>query len=585
MEESILYFGLWAISFIFPALIVLGLLIKKLKLNLYEKISLYFVLNIFITFVNYVFLKFIFRIDFNSLININLSSVLFGIPLSYYVGLTFNQKIKVKNIKVNNWLSTIIIILSLSILSISLYYLYYFDFPGFDNIIYTFLAPLDGVGIDAYLHGASFAVPIFLFLLPIVLIPIFENGITILLKSKKKTYQLLPIKFFVNHKVIYSLLILIFVLLYSMSYFHVFSFIESYANNTNFYEEYYIEPQKENITFPKDKKNLIFIMVESLESSTLSSKNGGYFEESITPHLEELALKNINFSNNSLLGGFSVPRSCGWTIASILCQTSGIPLKMTPGNFDSDTLIPSATTMWDILYENDYNIKVIMGTESNFAKTRSFFEAHNVKDIVDYKEIVKRKNLSPNYREWWGIEDRLLLEVAKEEITELSKDKKPFVSLVSTMDTHFPDGYQDKRCPKKFKDKYLNSYYCSSLLIDDFISWAQYQPFYKDTVIVLVGDHLSMQKSTFAHINKDNRFAFNLIINSNKKNFYNEYRQFSSFDMFPTILSSIGADIKGNRLGLGTNLFSKEKTLIERLGYKKFSIEVEKSSNFYDNFD
>ena len=55
--------------------------------------------------------------------------------------------------------------------------------------------------------------------------------------------------------------------------------------------------------------------------------------------------------------------------------------------------------------------------------------------------------------------------------------------------------------------------------------------------------------------------------------------------MFPTILSSIGADIKGNRLGLGTNLFSKEKTLIERLGYKKFSIEVEKSSNFYDNFD
>ena len=38
---------------------------------------------------------------------------------------------------------------------------------------------------------------------------------------------------------------------------------------------------------------------------------------------------------------------------------------------------------------------------------------------------------------------------------------------------------------------------------------------------------------------------------------------FTTFDMFPTILPSIGFDIKGEQLGLGVNLFSDRKTLAE----------------------
>ena len=36
-------------------------------------------------------------------------------------------------------------------------------------------------------------------------------------------------------------------------------------------------------------------------------------------------------------------------------------------------------------------------------------------------------------------------------------------------------------------------------------------------------------------------------------------------DMFPTTLASLGAVIDGDRLGLGTNLFSDKPTLAENL--------------------
>ncbi len=70
-----------------------------------------------------------------------------------------------------------------------------------------------------------------------------------------------------------------------------------------------------------------------------------------------------------------------------------------------------------------------------------------------------------------------------------------------------------------------------------------------------------------------------------KQRIQNQPREFSTLDVFPTILASIGSKIEGNKLGLGVNLFSNEKTLVEKMGLKKLNVELEKRSKFYeDNF-
>jgi phosphoglycerol transferase len=53
--------------------------------------------------------------------------------------------------------------------------------------------------------------------------------------------------------------------------------------------------------------------------------------------------------------------------------------------------------------------------------------------------------------------------------------------------------------------------------------------------------------------------------------------------MFPTVLAAIGCDIEGDRLGLGTNLFSAKPALCEEIGTKALDEELGKRSDYYDS--
>jgi phosphoglycerol transferase len=56
-------------------------------------------------------------------------------------------------------------------------------------------------------------------------------------------------------------------------------------------------------------------------------------------------------------------------------------------------------------------------------------------------------------------------------------------------------------------------------------------------------------------------------------------------DLFPTMLSAMGYEIEGNRLGLGTDLFSGRATLAEEMGYEGLNEEVQKYSQYFiDHF-
>ena len=153
-----------------------------------------------------------------------------------------------------------------------------------------------------------------------------------------------------------------------------------------------------------------------------------------------------------------------------------------------------------------------------------------------------------------------------------------------TADTHFIDGYLSKNAENKFASQYENVHAYSSKKVYEFVEWLKRQDFYENTTIVIVGDHLGMQNEFYAeHIEGQyERTIYNVIINSAIEEKNNKNRKFSTLDMYPTILASIGAKIEGERLGLGTNLFAGTETLIEELGYNYFNDELKKNSDFYN---
>ena len=90
-----------------------------------------------------------------------------------------------------------------------------------------------------------------------------------------------------------------------------------------------------------------------------------------------------------------------------------------------------------------------------------------------------------------------------------------------------------------------------------------------------------MQENFYNIDNNYDRVVYNALINSRVLPVNNKNRVFTTMDMFPTTLAALGVSIEGDRLGLGTNLFSSKKTIPEEIGLDNFYKELKKSSDYY----
>ena len=364
--------------------------------------------------------------------------------------------------------------------------------------------------------------------------------------------------------------------------------IIEYLKNTNvdslFIEQNYVRPK--DIKFNK-KKNLIHIYVESFENTYLSKDLGGVEDVNLIPNMSNLLKEGISFSNNENHGGMLETYGATWTVGALVAQTSGLPLNLpidaNSYSAENAKFLEGAVSLGEILETNGYSNNIIFGSDATYAGRKNYFEQHGNYHITDWISLKEEGKLDKDYKEWWGFEDSKLFNFAKEEILEISQNNKPFNYTILTANTHFSDGYTEKTCTLDNNRKYASSISCSDKMIYDFVNWIKKQNFYKDTIIVITGDHLSMDKKHFEKVDKNyTRTVFNNFLNTNIKNVNNKNRLVSSFDVFPTTLSLLGATWEGDRLGLGTNLFSDSKTIFEEYGYDYVNNELKKKSIFYN---
>ena len=366
----------------------------------------------------------------------------------------------------------------------------------------------------------------------------------------------------------------------------------AYFTDSDFIEINYADPRETKITFPEQKRNIIHIYLESMENSYLSKDLGGYMEMNLMPELTELSYEGVTFSDTSnRFGGPLTATGTQWSVASMVNMTTGLPMKVPaePNAYGTaDSFLPGAYTFGEILRDAGYEQTVMIGSDANFGGLTYFFTNHGEYKIMDYRYAIKNCLIPEDYKVWWGFEDDKLYEFAKDEITRLYETGKPFNFTMETADTHRPGGYLSENAPTPYDDHYANAIAYSSEQTVEFVKWIQQQPFYENTTVVLIGDHLSMDTDFFEDFDSNyKRTQFNLILNAapevadtKSDRFVN--RQYANFDMFPTILASMGVEIKGDRLGIGTNLFSDKDTIFEEYGTDKVNMELEKKSDFYN---
>ncbi len=367
--------------------------------------------------------------------------------------------------------------------------------------------------------------------------------------------------------------------------------ITAFSNNHNTYSSFiddnYVDPSNVTLDFPEKKRNLIYIYLESMEMTFADKKNGGGFDTNVIPELTQLSLDNENFSGDQqTLNGGTALTGNGWTVAAMFGQTSGLPLLIPIGDNSMNTqehFFPGITSLGDILESAGYQQSLLLGSEAEFGGRKLYFQDHGNYNIWDYNYFKDNGGIPPDYRVWWGFEDNYLFQFAKDKLTEMSSSDQPFNLTMLTVDTHFEDGYLCPDCPDTFDDQYANVMACSSKKVTDFVNWVQQQDFYEDTTIIISGDHPTMDSDFCDSVDADyNRKVYTSYINSAVQPENNTYRDYSTLDDFPTTLAAMGVNIDGDRLGLGSNLFSSTPTLIERFGVDSINGEFSKNSKFME---
>ncbi len=355
----------------------------------------------------------------------------------------------------------------------------------------------------------------------------------------------------------------------------------------DFVAEHYVDTSSVDIRFPEDgsKRNLIYIWLESMETTYADAENGGAFEQNLIPEMTELAETNEDFSSDDskLNGGVALP-GANWTMGAMFAQTSGLPLKIPFASRqmeDQSDFYPTLRTLGDILEDNGYNQTFLLGSEAEFGGMKLYFTGHGDYKIRDYPYAIAHGDIPEDYYEFWGYEDEKLYEYAKDELTKLAAQGKPFNLSMVTADTHFEDGYVCRLCQNEFgDDQYANVMACASRQLTTFIKWVQEQDFYENTTIVISGDHPTMDSDFCVDVPGDyQRCTYTCILNSAATRADDSPpRAFSTMDLFPTTLAAMGCSIEGDQLGLGVNLYSAKETLLETYGISVLKSKLSRRS-------
>lgn len=435
-----------------------------------------------------------------------------------------------------------------------------------DEILYELNAPLEGTSSSIILSFIRTSV------IPTVLVITAMLACAAFIRKKGivlKHYS--PVAF------VLSLALLCGTAYAAWHHFEVGSYLKGVVSDSSYIEDHYVDPADVAITFPEKKRNLIYIFLESMELSYTDKEHGGAFDEDHIPGLTKLSLENENFSGHSsvLNGGHSMYGST-YTMGAMVANTSGLPLQMDLAHEDMEDFYPGVTTLGDILHDQGYVQEFFIGSAGVFGGRRLYVSQHGDYITKDYDYQKEAGRIPPDYYVWWGFEDEKLFEFAKEELLDLAAGDEPFNFTMLTVDTHTIGGYVCRLCKDEYPLPYRNVVACSGRQVTEFVNWIKEQDFYENTTVVLVGDHPTMDPSVWKDTPSDyDHRVYTAFLNAAAEpEDPGRARTYTTMDFFPTTLAALGCKIEGERLGLGTNLYSSRDTLLEESNVEKMNAEL-----------
>lgn len=267
----------------------------------------------------------------------------------------------------------------------------------------------------------------------------------------------------------------------------IYSLFAAFNNNELSYEHFYLtsqdiksgSPDHRTVTTVKPagettKKNVIFIMMESMGAEYMARYGN---TENLTPNLDALAKQSLNFTQLYATGTR--------TVRGLEALTLSIP----PAPGDSIVKRPDNEELFSLGYvfkDQGYTTKFIYGGFGYF-DNMNYFYGHNGFSIVD------RDSLSADeihFANIWGVSDEDLFARVIKEARQNYAQHIPFMYMVMTTSNHRPYTFapNDAGIPTEGGGRLAGVRY-ADYAIGKLMEAAKKEPWFKDTVFVIVADH------------------------------------------------------------------------------------------------
>lgn len=240
-------------------------------------------------------------------------------------------------------------------------------------------------------------------------------------------------------------------------------------------------------------KNLVWIYMESLERIYWDPK----VFPGLTPNLDRLRKQGLDFS------GFETFSGANYTMAGLFASQCGVPLftsafagldTVAGNNTDVATFHPKIACFGDVLYKAGYAQTYMGGAPIQFSNKGLFFRLHGYDYALGLQQLEAEAG-GKLPESGWGLYDGVLFGLALGRYRELEAGRKPFNLSLLTLDTHPPDGRPSPGCPRyaASSNSMLQAVHCTDDLIGRFIDALSKEPDWKNTVVVIMSDHLMMR--------------------------------------------------------------------------------------------
>jgi len=230
-----------------------------------------------------------------------------------------------------------------------------------------------------------------------------------------------------------------------------------------------------------DDYNVVIILLESWLARHVGILGG---EPAVTPNFDRLARKGILFENFYATG-----TRTNRGVVSVLCSFPSQPTRSIMKRFSANYPFMSIA---QILKDRGYQSILIYGGDLQFDNMEGFLRTQGVERFIGEKDFPSGARLGK-----WGVPDHIVFARANQEFAKFGSN--PFLGIIITLSNHEPFllPSSDFRIFSREvpHSEYLNTFYYSDWALGEFFRQAEKEPYFKNTVFVLVADHGKFMES------------------------------------------------------------------------------------------